>query len=358
MLKVIRQHLFYLLVLMASQAFFAEQSLSQVPPANVGHKTSVLLFISSETTADLIVPVAEIRKMALLDLHNHLLSSGHEVMPAESLDLIAGHWRIRNDWAISRPFLKQLEEESTTRLLVLHLRVSGTGLTLISRILDCSSGQLLAVEILDQDFLQIDDGSETPEVTAFFTTLTQLCQSLDLSNLMPNVGEPTLVLPAEGIGCDPFHALVTTVSVLQQVLKFNNVTVPDPALISTVLSAAQSDPNSFGPQGRRLLQQEFQSNDLLRLNIITYKNKIQSSALRIFDDDTSNDPNRVLSDFDLTLRRIRLQDGVITRSQSIFVPSAAKPEWFGLSNHFTALQRIDTAAIHLWQSFNNNQKDH
>ncbi len=85
----------------------------------------------------------------------------------------------------------------------------------------------------------------------------------------------------------------------------------------------------------------------------TYKN-----SQRVFDDDPGKGLNQQFSHFDLILRRINLQDGTVASSHNVFAPGDVQQGWFGLTNDFSPMERIDTAAEDLWQAFINYSKDH
>ncbi len=123
-------------------------SIAQTDQTTANNRTAVLLFISNGTINDLLVPVAELRATATQQMHDHLTSYGISVLPAAVMDEIVGHWRVRGDWSLSRPFLDHLgAEQAVGQVQVVHLRAEQSSLSLLTRLVDCKSGQLLRADI-------------------------------------------------------------------------------------------------------------------------------------------------------------------------------------------------------------------
>jgi hypothetical protein len=358
MQRTYRQPLVFLLLLVASMVAplcRAQDDLSQNEPLN---QTAVLLFISSETINDLLVPVAEVRETAILNLHEHLATHGHTVLPSEVMDEAAGYWRVRSDWALSRSFLDHLAADlAISRIQVVHLRAEHSNLALITRLVDCPSGQLLDVELLNMELSLPDAPAEDPNTIVWLSSLAELCRSIHTTAPAPVDASPILVLPSGGIGCDPNRALTATASVLKLLLAERRWSIPDPSLVSTTLSQVGIAPARLGPRGRHLLQKTFNTDILFRLNLVAYGESIVTSSLRVIDDDPFKSPRQQFSDFDLIMRRVNLQDGIVTRSHSVFASATVQSGWFGMVQLSSSLQRIDTAAEKLWLAFNNNPKD-
>jgi hypothetical protein len=322
-------------------------------------RTAVLLFISGETIKDLVVPISDIRHVAIGNLHDNFLDKGQMILPAKAMDAAVGYWRVRDDWAVSGPFLEQLAEDlAVTRLQVVHLRAESSNLSLLARLIDCPSGQLLAADLVSVEITVPAGQDQEPGAMTWLADLATLCHSLDQVPTGSVANAPVLFLPAEAIGCESNRALTATVCVLKRLLAEKLWAVPDPALVNTTLRSSGVDPAKLGLQGRRLLQKTFGSDDLLRLSIVGYGEGNNKNSRTVIDDDPAAGPRQKFSHFDLILHRNSLQDGTVTSSQNIFSPGGTQIGWFGLTRDLFPLKRIDMAAEDLWQAFINHSKDH
>jgi hypothetical protein len=352
MLKTCKQHLFLIIALTVSSIPAAMVSGQESPVVTPSHgQTAVLIFISSETINDLILPVAEVRSIMTSTLHDHLSSHGHTLVSPLAVETAASHWRVRNDWSISGPFLDNLAADFGASLIqVVHLRAETSSLSLVTRLMECPSGRLLSVNNVTREA-----GADSTQWTS---DLTALCQSLDPSIPNPGAAPPMILLPCEAVSCDSDHALMATTCILNQMLASNIWTITDPSVVNTTLSSAGVAPSRMGPMGFKLLRDTFQTEQIFHMRLLAYGDNVSSTTRTVIDDDPANGPTLQFGDFNLILNQIDLLDGTLVRSKDVFSTGKTALGWFGISHHRSTLDRITLAAEELWQAFNNNQKDH
>jgi hypothetical protein len=319
-------------------------------------RTAVLLYISSETMADLVVPVGQVRQAATESLHANLVAAGHDLLPASDMDQAAGRWRVRGDWALSRPFLDHLGNDLGISLLqIVHLRVERRALSLVSRMVTCPAGVLADIELPTIDTPAGNPDGSGPDADRWLNALVELCASVSLQapeSYSPSSGPTLLVLPAEGIGCEEDRAMSATAFLLQKILGEGRWTLPDPGLAATTLSSQGVAPTRLGRRGRILLTDEFGAQDLLRLTLVTYEQGNGSGGSRlIIEDALALGGSQNFGDFDLSLRRVDLADGTVTYNGSLFAPATSNEGWFGAMNFKSAQMRIEKAVAELWLEF-------
>lgn len=328
------------------------------PGLSGGRRTAVVLYISSDTIADLVVPVAEVRRFALEHLHAHLADAGHELLAGSRVDQAVGRWRVRGPWSISQTFLDHLAEAEGVGLLqVVHLQVGPTRLAMMVRQLDCPSGRLLGVAQPGADLGYDPVQDAPPPVGQWLATLAQLCRQAPVSTGAVPAGQPLLVLPTEGIACRQEHAMSATVSILARLMDTDQWLLPDPALVATTLSSNGVAPGRLGREGRALLHREFGADTVLRPALTAYGTGPGAAGPRAINFGESSPAPTDLSGFDLVLRKIELTTGTVTAGLNLYSPAETGEGWFGIRHHQTPQQRLDNAAALLWQRFRPQMED-
>lgn len=349
-----------MLVLAAALAVLPAPAPQAAPaaPAREAGAAAVLLFISSSTTADLAVPVAEVRSLVTEKLHRELAPPGRAMVASVALDEAVGRWRVRGDWALSAEFLAGLHRELDVEVLqVAHLHADAAGLSLIVRTVACPSGRLLAVQ-MPQVALSLDRNREgTLAAAPWLEALDRLCSLVDPTDPGAPPATPLVVIPAQGIGCEDHQTLTATASLLRLLLAQNRWELPDPALAATLLGREGVATTRIGARGRRLLTEEFGAGQMLLLTLAAYGESTPRGTADALDDGPSRAAVTALGDFDLALRRIDLTRGEVTGSTSIFAPATLREGWFGVIRNRSMQDRIQNAAGTLWQAFSTVPED-
>jgi len=358
MIRVAWQQLVLLVWVTAGLSAAAEVNPEPMAAAEPPERTGVLLYISSEKISDHVIPVGETRDAALSTLHEQLTGAGHDVLSADEMEAVAGHWRIRSDWAVSRPFLDDLATEwAVTRLQVMHLRIEKIHLSLSARLISCPSGDLLRVETRSVAVPEPPPGAVEPDPGAWRAALADLCRRLPAEPAPVPMGDPLLVLPVDGIGCEDYRALAASVCILQRLLEESRWLLPDPSLVATTLSRRGLGPHRLGSRGRRCLREEFHSDQLVRQTLVVYQSGRPRGVSQVFDEDLALGGSVNFGDFDLNLRVINLADGTISHSSGVYAPATSDEGWFGTIHHRSPLERIEQATRNLWQEFRRRLED-
>lgn len=311
---------------------------------DTGPSLAVVLYLSADTLDDLKLPLTEIRRDLTASLARHYTAAGYRVIPAARIDAAVGRWRVRDERSISQPFLDTLHTElGASLLLVAHLRAGRDGMSLRTRMLQLPVGLVRRVQ---WPIVSWDAGAEGPESEPWRQALLGLCRELDTIPPSSPTGPARLLLPADPVGCEPEHAMAATCALLQEWLQAEDCRLPDPALVYTFLAQAGVPPSRLDASGRHLLSEQFGARELWRLSLIAYGQGTKAVSRAVLADD-SFVPTSHLPDFDLNLRRIDLETGLVLDGGALYLPAAPDRGWFGTVHRHNLKDRIGQAAARM-----------
>lgn len=307
-------------------------------------RLAVVLFLSAEDLQHLALPLAEIRSLTTTTLAEHFAGAGYQVVAPEDIDRAVGRWRVRDERSLNRTFLNHMQAElGAGRLLVAHLHVRGDGLSLRTRLLDLPDG---LVRRIQWPVIAATLDADEPDPLLWRDRLDRICRTLDTSEPSALDGPVRLLLPADPVGCQPEQAMAATCAILQEWMRADGSRFPDPALVYTRLADEGVHPARLAAAGRRLLREEFHTDELWRPILIAYGASTRDARQAFFEEGITATGRR-LPDFDLNLRRIDLASGLVLSGGSIYAPSAAERGWFGHQNQSTLKERIERSVARL-----------
>jgi hypothetical protein len=258
-------------------------------PAVAGAPRTALLFFVSYRSVQLpSVAPAQLRTTGYNLLTAALGTSASEIVPYPELEPLLRTWRVRSSGSLPRGFLDAVVSQlSADTLVVAELAVFADRVLLTGRSMQCGSGHLIRVGIVEERLAGREQPGEELPTTVWMSALQKASRRLAdrWSGPAPTEDATTLlVLPVVSVGAGGWQADAATVCLLEALLEERCWRIPDPALVVAVLQAEGVDPSVLGRDGRVLLSRAFGAAPLLTTELVSFEMQASRGVPGLIDE--------------------------------------------------------------------------
>lgn len=345
-------HLFFGTVL-------AQPETASAPPDTADNLTGTVLFLFGRPQNELPDDVSVLRSTCVSRLEAALRGRGHRTADRALMESKIMKWRVRGSHLVSPEFLDELDREAGVgQILVATLLLENGRFLLTARLIDTATGRLTYVDLLDVDIPDPDPDLPSDGIEDWRFVLDKACQDIAPVWAPPPRPEEEsyLVLPTRGIASDPAITSAATHSLLKTLLG-QGLALIDPSLAEVTMLEAGLPSHWLVPLGCRNLQDRFGVGIVLVSEIVSYDQNNTFTPSSVFDEDSSDRRNRVLSLYSMSMRTVDLDTGVALRSAQVIHENPPATGWFGTPVRTSFLQELDITTQNLWAAFSPEAED-
>ncbi|MFN2370994.1 MAG: hypothetical protein ABR506_07550, partial [Candidatus Krumholzibacteriia bacterium] len=329
--------------------------------ATGGLRAPVLLFISGTSSADLPLPVAEVRTIATAALAEALAAAGFAVVPAADLLPHLQERRVRTAWSTSAAFLHDLAAGTgSTHVLVAVLLAEQGHLQLLARLTRLQDGSVVWATVAEQAVPRAARrvGSTAPvDADAWLDGLRRLCRAgtPDPLSVPPAGAGPLVLVPARAVACAQEVALAATHCLLVPAAAAARWRVVDPGVVAAHLRDEGVPTDRLDAAGRARLGRELGDFLLALPEIMIYDES--GTGVRTTAAEDFGEPAPPAQEYELGLRLVDPRDGIVTAGFVRHRGHGPRVGWFGRRTDRTLLAGLAGAARSLWSDLDNTLED-